>query len=113
MTMTEIHPIRFAVNETPYCFWSLDPVTQDLEFLNNIDPLYFEHIANLLGEALEGDQKQYAAAAIRIAYSQGLETLFAFLCALVQAPDCVIGWVLKYQNRDLFAVVKKINNGEL
>jgi hypothetical protein len=108
----QIHRIRFAVNETPYCFWSLDPIGQDLEFINNIDPRYFEHIAELHGDSLEDDQKQYAAAAIRIAHSQGLETLFALLCAVAQAPDCVIGWFLKYQNRDLYDVVKKINEGE-
>lgn len=108
--MSEIYPIRFAVNETPYCFWSLDPIGQDLEFLNNVDPRYFEHIAELHSESLEGDEKQYAAAAIRITYSQGLETLFAFLCAVAQAPDCVIGWFLKYQNRDLYDVVRKISN---
>jgi hypothetical protein len=111
-TMTEVHRIRFAVDEKPYCFWSLDPIGQDLEFLNKIDPLYFEHIADLHGQEIEGEQKQYAAGAIRIAYSQGLETLFAFLCAVAQAPDCVVGWILKYQNRDLFAVVRKINNGD-
>jgi hypothetical protein len=108
--MTGIQRIRFAVNETPYCFWSLDAIGQDLEFINKIDPRYFEHIAELHGESLEGDQKQYAAAAIRIAYSQGLETLFAFLCAVAQAPDCVMGWFLKYQNRDLYDVVRKIND---
>jgi hypothetical protein len=110
--MTGIYRVRFAVNETPYCFWSADPVRQDLEFLNKIDPAYFEHIADLHGDALEGDQKQYAAGAIRIAYSQGLETLFALLCTVAQAPHCVVGWILKYQNRDLFDVVRKINNGD-
>jgi hypothetical protein len=107
--MTRIHRIRFAVNEKPYCFWSLDPIGQDLEFINMIDPRYFEHIAELHGESLEGDEKQYAAGAIRIAYSHGLETLFALLCAVAQAPDCVMGWFLKYQNRDLYDVVRKIN----
>lgn len=110
--MSEIHPMRFVINETPYCFWSLDPIGQDLEFLNKTDPRYFEHVADLHSEALEGDQKQYAAAAVRIAYSQGLETLFAFLCAVAQAPDCVLGWFLRYQNRDLKEVVRKISNKE-
>lgn len=110
--MSEIYPMRFAVNDTPYCFWSLDPIGQDLEFLNNVDARYFEHIADLHSDSLESDQKQYAAAAIRVAYSQGLETLFAFLCAVAQAPDCVIGWFLKYQNRDLSEVVRKISTRE-
>ena len=89
----------------------MDAIGQDLEFINKIDPHYFEHIVELHGESLEGDQKQYAAAAIRIAYSHGLETLFALLCAIAQAPDCVMGWFLKYQNRDLYDVVRKINDG--
>lgn len=110
--MSEIHPMKFAVDETPYCFWSLDPIGQDLEFLNSVDPRYFEHMADLHSDSLEGDQKQYAAAAIRIAYSQGLETLFAFLCAVAQAPDCVIGWFLRYQNSDLNKVVRKISTRE-
>ncbi len=69
----------------------------------------FEHIADLHAAALEGDQKQYAAAALRLGYSHGLETLFALLCAIVQAPDCVIGWFLKYKNNDLEDLVRKIN----
>jgi len=64
-------------------------------------------------ELLEGDQKQYAAATLRIAYSQGLETLFALLCAVVQAPDCVIGWFLKYRNSELFELVRKIREGQI
>jgi hypothetical protein len=105
--------IRFAVNETPYCFWDLEVHKKNLKFINNIDPKYFEHIADLNGELLEGEQKQYAAAALRIAYSHGLETLFALLCAAVQAPDCVIGWFLKYRNNELFDLVRKINEGRI
>lgn len=107
--MTEIPHIRFAVNETTYCFYDLDVHGKNLEFINKIDPKYFEHVADLHGELLEADEKQYAAAALRIAYSHGLETLFAILCAVVQAPDCVIGWFLKYQNRDLYDLVRKIS----
>ena len=105
--------IRFAVDETPYCFWDLDVHGKNLEFINKIDPKYFEHIADLHGELLEGDQKQYAAAALRVAYSHGLETLFALLCAAVQAPDCVIGWFLKYRNSELSELVRKINDGQI
>ncbi len=103
--------IRFAVNETPYCFWDLDVHGKNLEFINKVDPKYFEHIADLHGGLLEGDEKQYAAAALRVAYSHGLETLFALLCAVVQAPDCVIGWFLKYRNGELFELVRKISDG--
>jgi hypothetical protein len=53
-------------------------------------------------------EKQYAATALRIAYSQALETFFALLCATIQAPDCVIGWMLKYRVYELEDLVKKI-----
>lgn len=105
--------IKFVVNETPYCFWDLDVHGKNLEFINKIDPKYFEHVSEMHGELLEGEQKQYAAATLRIAYSQGLETLFALLCAVVQAPDCVIGWFLKYRNSELFDLVKKISEGRV
>ncbi len=107
--MAEIDIVRFAVNETPYCFWDLDAKQRNLDFINSIDPLYFQHIANLHSEALDGDEKQYAAAALRVAYSHGLESFFALLCATVQAPDCIIGWLLKYQIVELREVVRKIS----
>src|SRR5215217_3441839 len=110
---TQLPHIRFAVNETPYCFWELDVHGKNLEFIDKIDSKYFEHIADMHAELLEGDQKQYAAATLRIAYSQGLETLFALLCAVVQAPDCVIGWFLKYRNSELFDLVRKISEGQV
>lgn len=107
--MSEIQYARFAVNETPYCLWDLDIDASNLRFINSIDPHYFEHIANLQSQFLEGDEKQYAAVALRIAYSHGLESLFALLCATVQAPDCIVGWLLKYQNKELYEVVRKIS----
>jgi hypothetical protein len=107
--MSDIQYARFAVNEKPYCLWDLDIHASNLDFINSIDPRYFEHIANLHGQFLEGEEKQYAAIALRIAYSHGLENLFALLCATVQAPDCIVGWLLKYQNIDLYEVIKKIS----
>lgn len=107
--MGEIQYARFAVNETPYCLWDLDLDARNLDFINSIDPRYFEHIANLQAQFLESDEKQYAATALRIAYSHGLETLFALLCATVQAPDCIVGWLVKYKNSELYEVVKKIS----
>jgi hypothetical protein len=104
---------KFVVNETPYCFWDLDVRGKNLEFINKIDSKYFEHVADVHGELLEAEQKQYAAATLRIAYSQGLETLFALLCAVVQAPDCIIGWFLKYRNTELFDLVRKISEGQV
>lgn len=106
---SEIQYARFAVNETPHCLWDLDIHASNLDFINNIDPRYFEHIANLHSQFLEGEEKQYAAVALRIAYSHGLESLFALLCAAAQAPDCIVGWLLRYKNTELNEVIKKIS----
>jgi hypothetical protein len=106
--MPEIQCARFAIDETPHCVWDLDIRQLNLDFLNGIDPTYFEHIANIHGPCLEGDERQYAAIALRTAYSQGLETLFALLGATVQAPFCVAGWMLKYRTEELIRVVRKI-----
>jgi len=59
---------------------------------------------------LDGEYKIDAAIALRMAYSQGLETLFAFLGAAVQAPDCVVGYLLRYENRDLNSLIDKIRH---
>jgi hypothetical protein len=107
--LSEIQHARFAVNETPYCLWDSDFQKSNLDFINSIDPRYFEHIANLHRQFLEGKEKQYAAVALRIAYSHGLESLFALLCATAQAPDCIVGWVLKYKNVELYEVIRKIS----
>lgn len=106
----QVPHIGFVVNENPYCLWDVETYGErTLEFVRGIDPTYYDHIASIHGDLLEGDEKQYAATALRIAYTQGLETLFALIGAVVQAPYCIAGWVLKYTNKDLYELVKKIN----
>jgi hypothetical protein len=75
--MAGIQYNKFAINETPYCIWDWDIRKLNLDFLETIDPHYFEHIANIHGQFLEDGEKQYAATALRVAYSHGLESLFA------------------------------------
>lgn len=106
---TAIQCALFAIDETPLCLWDLDIGKHNMDFINSIDPGYFEHIANIHSQLLDGEEKQYAANALRLAYSQGLESLFALLCATLQAPNCVVGWLLKYRNNELDSVVKKIS----
>ncbi|HEX8249794.1 MAG TPA: hypothetical protein VF599_16600 [Pyrinomonadaceae bacterium] len=110
----------FVINKKPYCFWDIDMPDANRRFINQIDPNYFEYVARvnfaiLKNEDLERiDEKtrQYAAVTMRIAYSQALEVLFSFLFASIQAPHCVIGWLLKYTNEDLFDVVKRFRDYE-
>lgn len=109
--------IPFVVNEKTYSFWDSDMPELNLRFINQIDPEYFEYIAKLnlsIIQSEENDKKtrQHAAINIRIAYSQGLEVLFSFIFATIQAYDCVIGWFLKYTNKDLSDIAKKFRNGE-
>lgn len=105
------------VDDEPYCLWNENLRERNLELLSRIDPEYFEYVANTnfsLIDEKETDKRtrQYAAISLRAAYSQGLETLFALLCATVQTPECIVGWMLKYGINDLENVVRKINNNE-
>ncbi len=106
---------QFVVNETPWCLWDPDIPARNLELIKKIDPDYFRYIADGNAEILEkSDDKatrQHASVSVRITYSHALETLFALLAATVQAPDCVVGWLLKYRPGDIPAIVAKINSG--
>jgi hypothetical protein len=51
---------------------------------------------------------QHAALALRAAYSQALETLFALIFAAVQARWCIPAWVNAYKNEELRNLVKKV-----
>ncbi len=59
---------RFAVLDVPYCVWDpVDPIRRNLEFIERIDPQYFDYIADFNVEALQGETSQYAATSLRIA----------------------------------------------
>ena len=101
--------VPFVVDETPYVFWDWNLQDKNLEFLRGIDGEYFRYIAESNANHLDDAEKQhFAALNLRIAYSHGLETLFALLGALVQAPHCPMGWVLSYRNHELHSFVRKI-----
>jgi hypothetical protein len=106
----------FLVDERPFCLWDIDLKKRTLEFLDNLDPSYFEYVANLhiehIGENDEARSKesQHAALAMRTTYSQALETLFALISASIQAPRCIPAWINLYQNHELRNVVDKIHN---
>ena len=102
----------FVVDEVPYCIYDANIKERNVEFLSSIDPDYFSHIANIHASHLDGDQRKYAAVALRTEYYHGLEVLFAFICATVQDPYCIVGWLLKYKNSDLTSVVQKLNKGQ-
>jgi hypothetical protein len=104
--------IKFVVDERPFACWDWKLLEKNIEFLEGIDANYFRYIAETHNEHVEGDSKHRAALALRLAYSHGLETLFALLCSVIQAPQCVVGWMLTYRNVDLVNLVRKISREE-
>jgi hypothetical protein len=101
----------FAVDETPYCVWEEDLRERNLRFVESIDYRYFEYIATTHAANLEGEDQQRAAIALRTGYHHALETFFTLLCAAVQAPGCVVGWIQKCQPGQLRSLVRKIQEG--
>lgn len=103
--------VAFYVGDRLQVYWDWNLSKKNIRFLNGVDAKHYNHVVQAHSPYLEGDGKLYAAAALRIAYAQGLEALFALLCATVQAPKCVIGWMHSYQNEELKKTVKKISSG--
>lgn len=103
---------RFAVNRRAACVWEWDLRERNLRFLDELQPDYFGYVAARHGPDLEGDQRHYAATAIRTVYSQALETFIALACALIQAPLCIVGWMQLYRQEDLVEVAGAIARGE-
>ena len=93
--------VSVVIDETPYCVWDWDIDRLEREFLNGIAPGYFAYMAQAHDPHLDGEEAQRAARALRMTYSHAQETLMSLLCALVQAPDCVVGWMHKYRNEEL------------
>lgn len=100
------------VDESPYACWDWELEKKNLEFLEGIDSEYFSYTAATNIANIENDEKHKAATALRLAYSHGLETLFALLCSAIQAPQCSIGWMLSYKNYQLYRLVHKISKRE-
>ena len=110
--MSKLSCSRFAIYETPCVVWGWDLPEENLRFLQGLDPDYFKHMVSLHSAELEGTDSQYAAVAIRVAYSHALECFFSLLAALIQAPDCVAGWLCRYTERGhLVPLVRDIQRG--
>ena len=87
--------IKFVINDIAFACWDWELGRKNIEFLEGIDSEYFAYVANLHIMHINDDENKHRAAlSLRLAYSHGLETLFALLCSAVQAPQCTIGWVL-------------------
>jgi hypothetical protein len=139
MSYIETQYRLYVVGERPFCFWASDVSQQTLRFLESLDPSYFESIANVFIPNINESQtneglslfrrlqrrlkllqfnkinqnecdSQHAALALRLTYSQSLETLFALIGATVQAPRCAHAWMAKYKPSELRKILQDIQN---
>ena len=117
MKQLELEYVTFPIDETPCCIWEIDThvkLNQEI-FLNSIDVEYFDYIAETHKQNLHSsnkDVKQRASIVLRQAYHQGLETLFMFVGALIQAPHVSYAWVLKARGEQVRSVITKLNNSK-
>lgn len=115
---TIIESSHFVVLDRPVSIWEPDGASTNLRFLAGLDPDYFTYQAEMfepaVGDqgALKGKDSARNAQALRIALGMGLESMFALLAALVQAPHCIFGWMNAYTNRELEEVVARISSGK-
>lgn len=104
---------RFAVGIRPICIWGDNLSEVDRRFIERLDPAYFDYLAD--AHATESDDpalQHRAALALRTQYAHGTETLLALLCAALQAPDSISGWLNQYRTHELRDVVSKISGWE-
>ena len=104
----------FAVNTTPYCIWDWGLAERNIEYLESLDPDYFDYIGRANLPHLGSDdprERRRAATAIRTAYHHGLESFFALLFATLQSPWCVPGWMQAYSPADLRDMAQMVDPG--
>jgi hypothetical protein len=99
----------FAVGDEPFCLWGYDLARENDIFLRSFDASYFEYVARVHLNQLEGEDAPRAAVALRAAYHHGLEALFSLLGALSQAPAAVTAWIPRCSNSRLRRLVTDIS----
>lgn len=95
----------FFVGDDPYCIFDPDIRLLNQEFLEGLDPGFFDYAAD--AHLLTDDEKR-ASVALKLTLHHGLETFFSLVGALLQAPDCVFAWVPKCTTATLRTVVERI-----
>jgi hypothetical protein len=97
-------------------FWGENLQFQNLNYLTNLDPGYFQFVADICADQLDDPAKldkpsrQRAAMMLRIVHGQGVESLMALFGALAQSPRFPVGWMLRYSLQDLEEVVGAISD---
>lgn len=111
-----LNMVGFFVDDRAHFFVGDD--TSNRQFLEGVDPDYWAYQAIVHGEQLDSENQEHrqrAAVALRIVYSQAVETLLSFLGAVTQCPTFPLAWLMQYHNSELRSVVQKIHDrrGEL
>lgn len=75
--------------------------------LRAFDCDHFGYLARVHSAQLETEERQRAAVAIRLSVGMAGETLLALIGAMLQAPNCVFGWLHEYRVRPDLELVAK------
>lgn len=104
----------FMVSNKPLALWGTNLDRANRAYLDDVDGDFFTSVAETLYEEAKGRGRsaKRAKIALRFIYLNSLETLFALLSASIQAPDCVLGWLMKYRISDIRTVLQAINRNE-
>lgn len=111
MEKVELNNYVFKINNTPNVFWSINLRLENLRFLRDIDPEYFNYQIKVHEQGLKNEElKHQAATSIRVLYYQALETLFTLLGATLQAPHAIHAWIQKVRTQPLRYLIERISN---
>lgn len=107
--------VRFVVDDRPFCVWDDDLAKKNLSFIRGLKPDYFSYLAESirtdLSDEEHGGYHVLAAIALRSVYVHALESAFATTFAMMQAPQCIFGWLAKYEISNVSTLIGKVQSG--
>lgn len=99
--------IIFIVEGKPHLMWGFDLKGRNREYLANFDVDFFDYN---MGRHLDTDDELRASVALQMSLHHSIETFFALVGSLVQAPDCTYAWLSMYSNHSLRALTQRISS---
>ncbi|MCQ4166387.1 hypothetical protein [Tahibacter harae] len=92
--------------EEPYCLWEGNVRERNKQFLDGLDPDYFEF---LFQAYMAAEDERRAMVALQMGLHHATEVMFSLLGAIVQAPHCTYAWIGKCSNQGLRELVERVN----
>lgn len=80
--------------------------------LRRLDPEFYHVSADALAPLATQDEGQAAACNLRLLYHHAVESLLALVCASLQAPHYVPGWLATYKTVELRGLVSRISRSQ-